>query len=286
MNNPLIKLEMLRRFRSPAAAWGIPIVMLLPGLAVIAVYATSTAFAQMTAGAALMNWGGGVDSLQRVGQAMFAWVIGLLGLTMLMLVPSMVGTSIAGERHAQTLQPLQLTAITPGQIVIGKLVSSLAYLLLLLVCTTPIMAIPFLLGGVPVSWLIGSLIVLFLIMLELAAVSLAVSATFSSPAVASIVSVVSCGVLIIAPFVVTTVLGAVMSMSDSQFDIMKSPLHYLMGLSPISLGTWVVALEDDAPNELISIGARWVPVLCFMVVTASSLLWARRKVTAPVDKDR
>ena len=109
MNNPLIKLEMLRRFRSPAAAWGIPIVMLLPGLAVIAVYATSTAFAQMTAGAALMNWGGGVDSLQRVGQAMFAWVIGLLGLTMLMLVPSMVGTSIAGERHAQTLQPLQLT---------------------------------------------------------------------------------------------------------------------------------------------------------------------------------
>lgn len=286
MNNPIIKLELLRRFRSPVAAWGIPLVVLLPGLAILSVYAVSTHSASMTAAGVMGAGGIGVDAMQRIGRGMFGWVVGLLAVTMFMLVPSLVGASIAGERHAQTLQPLQLTAVTPGQIVAGKLVASLLYLLVLMLCTAPILVIPFLVGGVAVSQLLGAFIVMFLVMIELAAISLAVSATFSSPAVASIVSVVACWSVTIAPFVLTGVLTAMLGVTRRGFDLFKSPIRYIVGVSPVSLSSWVVGLDDGLGPNVVKPGDRLVSVFWFIVLTVLALWWARKKVTAPVDRDR
>ena len=41
-SNPLVRLEFLRRFRSGAAAWGIPLIVLLPGIAVVIAYQAGT----------------------------------------------------------------------------------------------------------------------------------------------------------------------------------------------------------------------------------------------------
>lgn len=301
MANPLIKLELMRRFRSPLAAWGIPLVVLLPGLTVVLVYATSVAF--NSSGIFDEGFAGGgnggadptgvvqpggvsASALQGIGVGMFAAVIAALSLTLLVLVPAMVGGSIAGERHSQTLQPLQLTAMGPTQIVAGKLVSSLAYLVVALLCAAPVLTIPFLLGGLSASMVVGAYVVLFLVTVELAAVSLAVSAIMSRPAPAIIVSLVVCGFLTFAPWIATAVGYALASSQSPIFDAADSSIRYIGGVSPIALGSWVFALSGEDVSDVVNNGDKLGSLFWWIVITVGALAIARAKVVAPVERDR
>jgi hypothetical protein len=83
-----------------------------------------------------------------LGRIMFELVSLLLLTGMLLVVPGIASLSIVGERERLTLPLLQVSQLKPGQIVFGKLGSSLAYQLLLLISVAPIMLIPMLFGGV------------------------------------------------------------------------------------------------------------------------------------------
>ena len=290
MSNPLIKLELLRRFRSPAAAWGIPLVVALPGIAVVLIYASTLNWS--TSGAlyadSLGDPGGvRVDDLRGVGTGMFIAVVAALVVTLLVLVPAMVGGSIAGERHSQTLQPLQLTAMTPTQILVGKLVSSLAYLLLALLCAAPVVVIPFLLGGLSATQVLGAYVVLLMVTVELAAVALMVSAVMSRPGPAIVVALLACGALTVFPWILTGVGFLVVGTNDLTFDAGSSPVRYLASLSPVSLGSWVLDLRgsQELASDAVRTEDKVLSLLWFLIVTTGSLLVARRHVTTPVDQD-
>lgn len=83
-----------------------------------------------------------------LGRTMFEMVSLLLLSAMLLVVPGVASLSIVGERERLTLPLLQVSQLKPSQIVLGKLGSSLAYQLLLLVAAAPIMLVPLLFGGV------------------------------------------------------------------------------------------------------------------------------------------
>lgn len=285
VSNPLVKLEMLKRFRSPWAAWCIPLVVGLPGLAIVGIYATVTTTRTTDMwGAPLPEAGMSASELNGVGVGMFIAVLVALLLTLLLLVPSTVGGSIAGERANQTLQPLQLTAMTPTQIVVGKLVSSLAYLLLLLLCAAPVMAVPFLLGGTSAAQTLGAYVILVLITVEFAALSLAVSSVMARPAAAIILSLVLCAVLVAGPWIAMSVGMIAASQNDPMFEAADSGLRYLSSLSPIALGSWVPSGDDL--GEFVTNGDRVLSLLWYVVVVVGSLSFARRRVVAPVERDR
>ena len=65
-----------------------------------------------------------------------------------MVVPGGVALSIVGERERLTLPLLQVSQLSAGQVVRGKLMSSMSYVMLLLVAVAPIVALPSLFGGV------------------------------------------------------------------------------------------------------------------------------------------
>lgn len=73
-----------------------------------------------------------------------------MGLVLLTAPPVAAG-SISGERERQTLDLLLVTKMSPLSIVLGKLASSLMYLMLLVVATLPIFAIAFYFGAVSVA---------------------------------------------------------------------------------------------------------------------------------------
>lgn len=77
----------------------------------------------------------------------------LLGLltAMLFVVPGQAAVAIVGERERQTLPLLQVSQLSAWRIVVGKLMSALAFILLLLVATVPLLVIPVLLGGVSIG---------------------------------------------------------------------------------------------------------------------------------------
>lgn len=283
--NPLVKLELLKRFRSAWAAWCIPLVIGLPGLAIVAIYATVTTTRTTDMwGAPVVDAGISASDLNGVGIGMFFAVLGTLLLTLLLLVPSTVGGSIAGERANQTLQPLQLTAMTSTQIVVGKLVSSLAYLLLLLLCAAPVMAVPFLLGGTSAVQTLGAYVVLVLITVEFAALSLAVSSLMARPAAAIVLSLVLCAVLVVGPWIAMSVAMVAASQNSPMFDAADSGLRYLSSFSPVALGSWVPAGEEV--DEFVTNGDRLLSLVWYVVIVVGSLLFARRRVAAPVERDR
>lgn len=66
----------------------------------------------------------------------------------LFVVPAFTANAIAGEREKQTLEILLTTTLKPEQIIIGKLMSSISTIVLLIFSSFPIMAIVFAVGGV------------------------------------------------------------------------------------------------------------------------------------------
>ncbi len=66
----------------------------------------------------------------------------------LFVVPAFTANAIAGERERQTLEILLTTTLKPEQIIIGKLMSSISTIILLVFSSFPVMAIVFAVGGV------------------------------------------------------------------------------------------------------------------------------------------
>lgn len=66
----------------------------------------------------------------------------------LFTVPALTAASISGEREKQTLEILLTTKLTPFQIILGKLESSISMIILLAVSSLPVLAIVFTIGGV------------------------------------------------------------------------------------------------------------------------------------------
>lgn len=91
-----------------------------------------------------------------------------LGL-ILFITPGLTAGTISSEREKQTLNILLTTAQSSFQIIFGKLLSSIAFLLLLLVSGLPIYSLVFLYGGVSPSQIASIFLFYFLTLLVIGA---------------------------------------------------------------------------------------------------------------------
>ena len=89
-----------------------------------------------------------------------------------MLAVVLMSTSVSDEVYQRTLGVLMTTPITSAQIVLGKLLSKLLQLLLLLAISLPLLAIVRVFGGVPWAFLVAGVCVTLTATLFAAAVSM------------------------------------------------------------------------------------------------------------------
>jgi hypothetical protein len=115
-----------------------------------------------------------------MGRFMFEGITLVLMTAVIMVVPGLAALAIVGERERQTFPLLQVTQLKPMQLIGGKLWSSLAFLLLLILAITPVMALPLLYGGVAVSDVLIALGMILLTAVTLGCVSIYVSARAKS----------------------------------------------------------------------------------------------------------
>ena len=78
----------------------------------------------------------------------------------LFITPSLTAGAISSEREKQTLNILLTTTQSSTQIVVGKLLSSVAFLVLMLVAGLPLYSLVFLFGGVSPSQLVSIFFIL------------------------------------------------------------------------------------------------------------------------------
>lgn len=84
----------------------------------------------------------------RLGRDLFEWVLFVMLLLVLFFVPGLTAGAIAGERERRTLLPLQVTLLRPRSILLGKVLASMSFLVLLVVASLPVITVAYLLGGI------------------------------------------------------------------------------------------------------------------------------------------
>jgi ABC-2 type transport system permease protein len=87
----------------------------------------------------------------RLGRSLFETLLFFMLLLVCFIVPGLTADAITGERERQTLVPLQVSLLGPRAILTGKLLSSLAFVSLLVLATLPLLGVSFVLGGVSVG---------------------------------------------------------------------------------------------------------------------------------------
>jgi ABC-type transport system involved in multi-copper enzyme maturation permease subunit len=104
--------------------------------------------------------GGNAFATAAVGQGIFAALVMLETLLVVFLAPMSTVGAISLEREKQTLEMLAATPISSAAIVVGKLVSALVYVWLLIAASIPFTAVVFVFGGVAPEDLVRSYLVL------------------------------------------------------------------------------------------------------------------------------
>jgi ABC-type transport system involved in multi-copper enzyme maturation permease subunit len=123
-----------------------------------------------------------------VGQEVFGALVLVETLLVVFLAPAFTSGAISLEREKQTLEMLTATPISSLAIVIGKLLSALAYVFLLIAASIPLTAIVFVFGGVGPDDVLRAYAVLIVTALGLGSMGLFISALMQRTQGATVVT--------------------------------------------------------------------------------------------------
>jgi ABC-type transport system involved in multi-copper enzyme maturation permease subunit len=167
VDNPLIVKDALSRMRT----WRAPVVMTLY-LGLLAAFGYAIFVLQ-----ALSSAGSRTGAAQ-LGAFVFNWLT-FFQLTLVSLfAPALAAGAISGERERQTFDVLLVSRITALGIVWGKLVASVAFMLLLILGALPLFAAVFLFGGIDFEQFVVSQLLTVSTAITIGAVSVFLSAVF------------------------------------------------------------------------------------------------------------
>ena len=138
----------------------------------------TSGFGQSTAGASAS-----------IGQGIFAALLMLETLQVVFLAPAATAGAVSLEREKQTLGLLVTTPISSIAIVLGKLLSALTYVFLLIAASIPLTAIVFVFGGVGPEDVIRGYVVLLATALGLGAFGLCCSSLVKRTQAATAMSI-------------------------------------------------------------------------------------------------
>lgn len=124
----------------------------------------------------VLNGTSGLALSADIGHAIFSGLLLVLTLLVLVLAPAFTTGAISLEREKQTIDLLVTTPLSTLGMVIGKLLSALTYVFLLILASVPLMAIVFVFGGVGPEDLVRAYVVLFATAFGMGAIGLFISA--------------------------------------------------------------------------------------------------------------
>ena len=190
LSNPILTRELRERMRTLRAPIVLTIYLLVLGLVAFAAERIMARDAAFNPGAAA-----------GLGRAVFHFLLFFTLMLICFLVPGFTASSISSERERQTFPLLQVTLLRPSAIVIGKLVSSMAYMMLLVLATLPLISVSFILGGVSPLEVLRGYGMVVLTGFTIAMVGLGLSATLRKTVSATVLSYALVGILCVGTIV-------------------------------------------------------------------------------------
>ncbi len=175
--NPVLRRELLERWRSRRAPITLTLYLAVLGGVLYLLYRLGFAMASSQFGFAGPGMGGPDPSIvgPMLGRFLFESLLFFVLLLVLFVAPGYAAAQLSGERERRTLGLLQITLLSPLQIVLGKLGAAVAWLTLLVVATIPLGAAAFFLGGVGVADLVRGIGYILIIAICVAAMAIGIS---------------------------------------------------------------------------------------------------------------
>jgi len=162
----------------------------------------------------MMNGFSGTSTAD-VGRGLFIGLLALLTIIVMVLAPGSTAAAISLEREKQTLDMLVTTPVSSIALVLGKLLSSVGWIVLLLLASLPVMALVFTFGGVAPDDIARAYIVLAAAAFAYGSMGLFISALLKRTAASTIINLVL-AMGIVGGTVVLYGVGAAMAVSDTQ----------------------------------------------------------------------
>lgn len=173
-DNPVLARELLVNLRSSKAFWLQLLYVSALGLLVYFAWPTGEGAARRVQPA-------------RAQQLFQLFLVGQFLLVSLM-APTFAAGGITGEKERKTYEMLLASPLEPMTILVGKLLSSLTYLVLLILSSAPLVILCFLLGGILLSEIVRSYLVLILAAGTFGLISIACSSFFRRTSSSLVVS--------------------------------------------------------------------------------------------------
>lgn len=224
--NPIIVKEIRSRMRGPRAFITLTVVLLAMGGLMYGMLQIILANARYT----------NVLSPQ-VGQTLFASLAFLLLFMIAAVTPAVTAGAISGEKEKQTYEMLMSTPLSPASILLGKLVSALSYVLLLLFAAIPLASVVFIFGGVAVREMLKAMLVLLVIAAAYGVLGLFFSALLGRTGRATVASFLTVIVLMIGPIFVAGLIGVLRGSEPPRWILAPSPISGLSAALAPSMGT-------------------------------------------------
>lgn len=135
------------------------------------------------------------------------------------IIPAITAGSIAGEREKQTLEILLTTRLTPWQIIVGKLISSISTLLLYIVSSLPILCIVFSIGGVTIWDMFQVLLYIFVLAIYIGSFGILFSTIFKKSIIATVYTYGLLIVISVVNYVIIPIAYVFLSMDGTREDV-------------------------------------------------------------------
>ena len=292
-HNPVAMKELRSRMRGRRAFVVLTIYLLAMSAFVSLVYAAYASSANTPYG----------PDARVAGKAVFAGVLLVQGFMVLFVGPSFTVGAITGEKERQTYDLLRTTLLGANTLVLGKLISALSYVFLLLIASIPLQSIAFLLGGVAVEEVVVSQLVMLVAAVTFALWGLFCSSVMRSTQAASVATFAGAlfmviGIPIIAFFFL--IFGGVffsMGITNWQLEVALVYVALLLAATnlPATLVTSAVILQEESAvfffqntfggTHTVWFPSPWPIFLALYILLALLLYWLSvRRVQRIADK--
>ncbi len=288
MINPVFRRELrtnLRTWRSFAVISIYVLVLgIFAGLTLLSVYGNSFSY--------------GFNPLEavKIYAILACFQIGIITL----IIPSLTSGTISGERERQTLDLILVTKMSTTTIIIGKLLSSVSMVILLMLASLPVFGIVLYYGGVNILQMLGMFGYSLIIAVMVGSLSIFYSAVFKKTVASLVLTFVTLGVLGLGLFVAMGLIHSVMmSFFDGGFPLWVwyatfaiNPYFSFISLLDMQLGSnYVNGMLYSLSTNYYSSSQEtlfpvWIVNLIFNILFSLLILWLSSIIINPVKKSR
>ncbi len=252
---------------------------------------------------ASLTTGVNLEARRLFGKAVFGLMIWMELITISFIAPALTSGAIASERERQTLDLLRVTLLSSRALVLGKYLSGLVFIFLLVLSSLPLQTLPFVIGGVLAQEILVAVLILAVTAVAFCAAGIFFSSLFSRVLLSTVLAYafaifVVFGIPMIL-LLVLLVLGAGLGGAIDSISLRTQMMLIFIGWLAVSMtpGATIVATEVALLDQQGLLLARlhlgngsevafpspWIFYVVFYLLVSIGMLWFSAKRVSRIE---